>query len=65
MDRKEKINIILDRIHSRYRKVFEWLTCEDLGRDLDRIQKNNNIVGDTGGIDAQPSNIVKNSQNLS
>ena len=69
MDRKEKISKILDRIHSRYRKVFEWLTCEDLGRDWEGVgnpyANKDSIVGSTGGIVDGPSKIVKNSQNLS
>lgn len=66
MDRLSKI---LDKINGRYHKVFEWLTCEDLGRDWDGAgnpyRNNNNIVGNTGGSDVQTSQIVKNSQNLS
>jgi len=33
--RSQRISKILDKINDRWHRVFEWLTCEDLGRDWD------------------------------
>lgn len=50
MDRKEKISRSLNKINEKFHLLFDWLTCEDLGRDWDGVknpysQKNNKIVG--------------------
>ena len=65
MDRTQRISKSLKNINETFHKVFEWLTCEDLGRDLDN---NNNIVrnkchiaGQDGATGGRDSGIVKNS----
>ena len=35
MDRKQIISKSLEKINAKWRNLFEWLTCEDLGRDWD------------------------------
>lgn len=53
MDRKQKsqrISKILDKINAKWYRLFDWLTCEDLGRDWEGAgnpynNKNNKIVG--------------------
>ena len=56
MDRKEKISRSLNKINEKFHLLFDWLTCEDLGRDWDGVgdpyknncQKNTKIVGQDG-----------------
>lgn len=63
MDRKERLSKILDRINARWANLFEWLTCEDLGRDWDGVgnpynkncQNNKKIVGRDTDSDPQSS----------
>jgi hypothetical protein len=71
MDRTQRISKILNKINDRFHRVFEWLTCEDLGRDWDgagnpyagNCHKNEKIVGQDPQSDSKVSEIVKNSQN--
>ena len=60
MDRKERLSKILDRINARWANLFDWLTCEDLGRDWEGVgdpysQKTNKIVGRDTDSDPQSS----------
>jgi hypothetical protein len=52
MDRSQRISKILDKINNKFHRVFEWLTCEDLGRDWEGVGTpyagNRHIVGQDG-----------------
>jgi hypothetical protein len=65
MDRKQRISQSLDKINKTFHKVFEWLTCEDLGRDWDGVGNpygnKCHIAGQDGATGGQDSGIVKNS----
>lgn len=61
MDRKQIIAKSLNKINEKFHLLFDWLTCEDLGRDLDQseqgccnnCQNNKKIVGQDA--DSDPS----------
>ncbi len=71
MDRTQRISKILNKINERFHRVFDWLTCEDLGRDWEGVgnpyagncHKNEKIVGQDPQSNSKGSEIVKNSQN--
>jgi hypothetical protein len=69
MDRTQRISKILNKINERFHLVFEWLACEDTGRDWEGVgnpySPRNNIVGGSGETEGRDTKIVKNSQNLS
>ena len=53
MDRKQIISKSLEKINAKWRNLFEWLTCEDLGRDWEGIgnpygRKDTKIVKNAG-----------------
>ena len=53
MDRKQIISKSLEKINAKWRNLFDWLTCEDLGRDWEGIgnpygRKDSKIVENTG-----------------
>lgn len=35
MQDPQRLSKILDKINARWSQLFDWLTCEDLGRDWD------------------------------
>lgn len=58
MDRKEKIARSLNKINEKFHLLFDWLTCEDLGRDWEGVGKpfvNNNNKIDGQDADSDPS----------
>jgi hypothetical protein len=71
MDRTQRISKILNKINERFHLLFEWLACEDTGRDWDGVgnpyagncHKNEKIVGQDPQSNSKVSEIVKNSQN--
>jgi hypothetical protein len=71
MDRTQRISKILNKINERFHLLFDWLTCEDLGRDWEGVgnpyagncHKNEKIVGQDPQSDSKVSETVKNSQN--
>lgn len=53
MDRKQIISKSLEKINAQWMNLFEWLTCEDLGRDWDGVgnpygRKDTKIVKNAG-----------------
>ena len=53
MDRKQIISKSLEKINAKWRNLFDWLTCEDLGRDWEGIgnpyaRKDTKIVKNSG-----------------
>jgi len=65
MDRTQRISKILNKINERFHRVFDWLTCEDLGRDWEGVANpygnKCHIVGQDGSTGGQNSEFVKNS----
>jgi hypothetical protein len=69
MDRTQRISKILNKMNERFHLVFEWLACEDTGRDWDGVgnpysgnyHKNKKIVGQDPQSNSKGSEIVKNS----
>ncbi len=55
----------MNKINERFHLLFEWLACEDTGRDWDGIgnpyAQSTRIAGQDGATGGQDSNIVKNS----
>lgn len=51
--RSQKISKALNKINERFHLLFDWLTCEDLGRDWEGIgnpygRKDSKIVKNAG-----------------
>jgi hypothetical protein len=65
MNRSQRISKILNKINERFHLLFEWLACEDTGRDWDGIgnpyAQSTRIAGQDGATGGQDSDIVKNS----
>ena len=70
MDRKQIISRSLNKINEKFCRVFEWLTCADLGRDWDgagdpyntqSVSKSSESVGRGAQSVTKDSKIVKDS----
>lgn len=64
MNRSQRIAKSLNKINETFHRVFDWLTCEDLGRDWNGVgnpyAQSTPIAGQDGATGGQDSEIVKN-----